>query len=208
MLLVGVPVPCTEPGIQSLSCKTCFSTDCVAHCTGSSKLQPSSATILGQIEILHKNFLCTNRKWSNSMSWAITAVWSSSSPLFKYSIYSKFPQKNILPDFHCLNLKTQAHYKKYVIHMSMIHFYPVHQNAVFVLNVKMPFMSLFMRPFPLLFLNDGRTCFAKLNIYKGICNFILNISFRERSLYMLGKTLIFRLFSRYWKFSEPSSEVY
>lgn len=65
--------------------------------------------------------------------------------------------------------------------MSMIHFYPVHQNAVFVLNVKMPFMSLFMSPLKLLFLNDGRTCFAKFKIYKGICNFIPNISFWESS---------------------------
>lgn len=64
-------------------------------------------------------------------------------------------------------LKLRHTIKKDVIHMSMIHFYPVHQNAVFVLNVKMPFMSLFMSPLKLLFLYDGRTCFAKFKIYKG-----------------------------------------
>lgn len=121
------------------------------------------------------------------MSPATAAVWSSSSPLFKYSIHSRFP-KNILPDFHCLHFKPQAHCKSYAIHMSVIHFSPVHQNAVFVLNVKMPFVSLFMSPLRLLFLNDGRTCFAKFKIHKSICNFVPNTSFWESSLcLLLGK---------------------
>ena len=58
----------------------------------------------------------------------------------------------------------RAHYKKYVIHMSLTHFYPVHQNSVFILNVKMPFMSLYMSPFKLLFLNDIGTCFGSFKI--------------------------------------------
>lgn len=130
-------------------------------------LQQLTSPRHGRTALFHKTLSDANEKLSNSMSWAIIAVWSSSSPPFKYSIYRKFP-KNILPDFHCFDFETQAHYKKYVIHMSMSHFYPVHKNAVFILNVKMPFMSLFMSPLKSLFLNDGRTCFAKFKIYKGI----------------------------------------
>lgn len=119
------------------------------------------------------------------MSWAVTAVWSPSSPLFKYSICSKFP-KNILPDFFfCLIFKMRAHYKKYVIHMSLTHFYPVHQNAVFILNVKMPFMSLYMSPFKLLFLNDIGTCFGSFKIYWGICNTVPNAGFWDSSFCLL-----------------------
>lgn len=119
------------------------------------------------------------------MSWAVTAVWGSSSPLFKYSIYSKFP-KNILPDFFsCLIFKMRAHCKKYVIHMFLTHFYPVHQNAVFILNVKMPFMSLYMSPFKLLFLNDIGTCFASFKIYWGICNVFPNTGFWDSSFCLL-----------------------
>lgn len=143
--------------------KKCFLIDYVIQWIGIHCCPSPFSLTHGHAELLHKNFLYENWKLSNSMSWAITAVWSSSSPLLIYSTYSKSP-KNILPDFHCLNFKAQAHYKKYKIHMSMIHFYPVHQNAVFVLNVKMPFMSLFMTFLKVLFLNDARTCFAKFKI--------------------------------------------
>lgn len=51
-------------------------------------------------------------------------------------------------------------------------FYQVHQNSVFVLNVKNAFMSLFMSPLSSLFLNDGRMCFAKFKIDKGISTFV------------------------------------
>ena len=74
--------------------------------------------------------------------------------------------------------------------MSMIHFYPVHQNAVFVLNVKMSFMTLFMSPWKLLFLNEGRTWFAKFKIYKGIYNCVPNISFWESSFCLLLEKFI------------------
>lgn len=86
--------------------------------------------------------------------------------LFSNIVYVANSPKNILPDFSpCLVFKMRAHYKKYVIHMSLTHFNPVHQNAVFILNVKMPFMSLYMSPFKLLFLNDIGTCFASFKIY-------------------------------------------
>lgn len=144
------------------------------------------------------------------MSWAVTAVWGSSSPLFKYSICSKFP-KNILPDFFfaCLIFKTRAHYKKYVIHMSLTHFYPVHQNAVFILNVKMPFMSLYMSPFKLLFLNDIGICFASLKIYWGIWNTIPNSSFWGSPFcLLLGKVPFAEIIlSKFPKFS-PSFPIH
>lgn len=68
--------------------------------------------------------------------------------------------------------------------MSLTHFYPV-QNAVFILNVKMPFMSLYMSPFKLLFLNDIGTCFASFKIYWGICNTVPTIRFWGSSFCLL-----------------------
>lgn len=111
--------------------------------------------------------------------------------------------------FACLIFKMRAHYKKYVIHMSLTHFYPVHQNAVFILNVKMPFMSLYMSPFKLLFLNDIGICFASLKIYWGIWNTIPNSSFWGSPFcLLLGKVPFAEIIlSKFPKFS-PSFPIH
>lgn len=112
--------------------------------------------------------------------------------LFLNIVYVANSPKNILPDFFpCLVFKMRVHYKKYVIHMSLTHFYPVHQNAVFILNVKMPFMSLYMSPFKLLFLNDIGTCFASFKIYWGICNTVPNTGFWGSSFCLLWRNSCF-----------------